>query len=89
MYSCILQTKKRCKCEFKLQIKEWKKKKKKAFKSESVFSIVNKPRQRFFSLSFVLGCYNNFHQRQNATNISVFLSHSETLHCENKLAKEF
>ena len=27
MYSCILQTKKRCKCEFKLQIKEWKKKK--------------------------------------------------------------
>ena len=28
MYSCILQTKKRCKCEFKLQIKEWKKKKK-------------------------------------------------------------
>ena len=26
MYSCILQTKKRCKCEFKLQIKEWKKK---------------------------------------------------------------
>ena len=40
------------------------------------------------SLSFVLRCYNNFHQRQNATNISVFLSQSETLHCENKLAKE-
>ena len=29
MYSCILQTKKICKCEFKLQIKEWKKEKKK------------------------------------------------------------
>ena len=54
-----------------------------AFKSESVFSIVNKSWQRFFSLSFVLRCYNNFHQRQNATNISVFLSHSETLHCQN------
>ena len=60
-----------------------------AFKSESVFSIVNKSWQRFFSLSFVLRCYNNFHQRQNATNISVFLSHSETLQYENKLAKEF
>ena len=60
-----------------------------AFKSESVFSIVNKSKQRFFSLSFVLKCYNDFHQRQNATNISVFLSHSETLHCENKLANEF
>ena len=56
-----------------------------AFKSESVFSIVNKSWQRFFSLSFVLRCYNNFHQRQNATNISVFLSHGETLHYENKL----
>ena len=32
-----------------------------------------------FSLSFVLRCYNNFHLRQNATNISVFLSHSEIL----------
>ena len=60
-----------------------------AFKSESVFSIINKSWQRFFSLSFVLRCYNNFHQRQNATKISVFLSHSETLNCENKLAKEF
>ena len=36
----------------------------------------------------MLRCYNNFHRRQNATNISVFLSQSETLHCENKLAKE-
>ena len=36
----------------------------------------------------MLRCYNNFHQRQNATNISVLLSHSETLNCENKLAKE-
>ena len=27
--------------------------------------------------------------QQNATYISVFLSQSETLHCENKLAKEF
>ena len=33
----------------------------------------------------MLRCYINFHQRQNATNISVFLSHSETLNCENKL----
>ena len=37
----------------------------------------------------MLRCYSNFHQRQNATNISVFLSHSETLHGGNKLAKEF
>ena len=59
-----------------------------AFKSESVFSIINKSWQRFFSLSFVPRCYNNFHQRQNATNISVFLSHSETLNCENKLAMQ-
>ena len=61
-----------------------------AFKSESVFSIVNKCWQIFFFIAFfVLRCYNNFHQRQNATNISAFLSHGETLHCENKLAKKF
>ena len=36
----------------------------------------------------MLRCYNNFHQHQYATNICVFLSHSETLHCENKLAKQ-
>ena len=33
----------------------------------------------------MLRCDNNFHRRQNATNINVFLSQSETLHCENKL----
>ena len=32
-------------------------------KSDSVFSFFNKSGQRFFSLSFVLKCYNNFHQR--------------------------
>ena len=36
----------------------------------------------------MLRCYNDFHQRQNATNVSVFLSHRETLHCENKLISQ-
>ena len=38
------------------------------------FSIFD-PATWHFSLSVVLRCYNNFHQHQNATNISVFLSH--------------
>ena len=36
----------------------------------------------------MLRCYNDFHQRRNATNVSVFLSHRETLHCENELISQ-
>ena len=42
-----------------------------SFKSESVFSTVNKSRQKFLSFSFVERCRNNFHQRQRATNVNL------------------
>ena len=51
--------------------------------------LVVKSWQRFVSLSFVLRCCKNFHQRKKATNIMCVLSHRETLNCENKINRSF
>ena len=57
------------------------------FKSESVFfQIVNKSRQRF--CAGMLQLFSPTSARRLLTSC-VFLSHSETLDCENKIDKEF